>query len=96
MRRSCVLLLAAVQLAVCAPARAQTPPTPPAAPSRPEAAPDRETEHVLAFGGQLPFEELWTWAPPAGDEEPWAPGVPSRFAALATRLWEGPLQWERL
>jgi hypothetical protein len=32
---------------------------------------------------------------PAADEAAWAPGVPSRFAALATRLWEGPRQWER-
>ncbi len=56
---------------------------------------DQDPEHVLAFGGTLPFEQLWTWALPAPDEAAWAPGVPSRFAALATRLWEGPLQWER-
>jgi exodeoxyribonuclease V gamma subunit len=56
---------------------------------------DRQPEHLLAFGGPLAFERLWTWAPPAADEAAWAPGVPSRFAALATRLWEGPRQWER-
>jgi exodeoxyribonuclease V gamma subunit len=56
---------------------------------------DQDPEHVLAFGGALAFEQLWTWALPGPDEAGWAPGVPSRFAALATRLWEGPLQWER-
>jgi exodeoxyribonuclease V gamma subunit len=56
---------------------------------------DRDPEHVLAFGGTLAFEQLWTWARPAPDEAAWAPGVPSRFAALATRLWEGPLRWRR-
>jgi exodeoxyribonuclease V gamma subunit len=56
---------------------------------------DRDPEHEFAFGRALAFEELWTWARPAADEADWAPGVPSRFAALATRLWEGPLQWER-
>ena len=56
---------------------------------------DQDPEHEFVFGGTLAFEELWTWAPPAPDEAAWAPGVPSRFAALATRLWEGPLRWER-
>jgi exodeoxyribonuclease V gamma subunit len=56
---------------------------------------DQDPEHVLAFGDTLAFEQLWTWAQPAPDEAAWAPGVPSRFAVLATRLWKGPLQWER-
>ena len=56
---------------------------------------DQDPEHELAFGGTLAFEQLWTRALPAPDEAAWAPGVPSRFAALATRLWEGPLRWRR-
>ncbi|HEX5926215.1 MAG TPA: exodeoxyribonuclease V subunit gamma [Baekduia sp.] len=56
---------------------------------------DQDPEHVLAFGGTLAFEQLWTRALPAPDEAAWAPGVPSRFGALATRLWEGPLRWRR-
>ena len=56
---------------------------------------DQDPEHEFAFGGTLAFDELWTRARPASDEAAWAPGVPSRFAALATRLWEGPLRWEQ-
>ena len=54
---------------------------------------DQDPEHALAFGDTLAFRQLWTWARPAPDEAAWAPGVPSRFAALATRLWEEPLRW---
>ncbi len=83
MRRSCVLLLAAVQLAVCAPARAQTPPTPPAAPSRPEAAPDRETEHVLAFGGQeVRFRAAVETQRTGGDAAPTEEYVVTSFARV--------------
>jgi exodeoxyribonuclease V gamma subunit len=56
---------------------------------------DGDPEHVLAFGDTLAFEQLWTRALPSSDEAAWAPGIPSRFAALATRLWEGPLRWRR-
>lgn len=56
---------------------------------------DKDPEHEFAFDGTLTFEELWTLQRPAADEMAWSPGVPSRFAALASRLWEGPLQWER-
>jgi hypothetical protein len=56
---------------------------------------DQDPEHVYAFGRTLAFDELWAHALPASEEAAWAPGVPSRFAALAARLWEGPLRWER-
>ena len=44
----------------------------------------------------LEFNELWRWAQPAADEAAWSPGAPSRFAALATRLWDGLLRWEQM
>ncbi|MGI8864028.1 MAG: exodeoxyribonuclease V subunit gamma [Solirubrobacteraceae bacterium] len=58
---------------------------------------DREPEHLLAYGGQVPFAELL--APqPRSDEQTagWPPGERSRFGSYARRLWSGLLTREEL
>ena len=49
---------------------------------------DDDAEHVLAFGGRLPFEDL-TAFPPRDDEGGlgWDDAEASRFGRLAMRLW---------
>jgi exodeoxyribonuclease V gamma subunit len=58
---------------------------------------DREPEHMLAHGGQLPLAEL-LGDPPREDEAGigWAPEEQSRFGRYARRLWEGVLVREEL
>jgi exodeoxyribonuclease V gamma subunit len=50
---------------------------------------DAEPEHVLAFGGRRPFDDL-IGEPPAADEagHGWDHSEASRFGRLAVRLWE--------
>jgi len=55
---------------------------------------DREPEHLLAYGGQIPFAELLAPAPRA--DEAWPPGERSRFGSYARRLWDGLLTREEL
>jgi exodeoxyribonuclease V gamma subunit len=58
---------------------------------------DREPEHLLAYGAQVPFAELL--APqPRSDEQGagWPPGERSRFGSYARRLWGGLLTQEEL
>jgi exodeoxyribonuclease V gamma subunit len=49
---------------------------------------DREPAHVLAFGGELPFAELFA-EPPRPDErgDDWAQTESTRFGRYALRLW---------
>jgi exodeoxyribonuclease V gamma subunit len=58
---------------------------------------DRQPEHLLVNGGQLPFAELVA-EPPRPDEQ--APGWPvsetHRFGLYARRLWDGLLGHEKL
>ncbi len=52
---------------------------------------DRDGEHLLAFGGQIPFESLLAFAPAVDEAGPeWEARESSRFGRLALRLW-GPL-----
>jgi hypothetical protein len=45
---------------------------------------DDDADHVLAFGGRLPFEDLLAVAPHADEEGPgWDEAEPSRFGRLA-------------
>ena len=53
---------------------------------------DRQPEHVLAYGGQIPLSELLSGSP-AGDEQ-WYPDEPSRFGVYARRLWDALLARE--
>ncbi len=56
---------------------------------------DREPEHLMMFGAELPFAELLERAPRADEQgEGWTPQEPSRFVALAWRLWEPLLDCE--
>ncbi|HEV8152569.1 MAG TPA: exodeoxyribonuclease V subunit gamma, partial [Solirubrobacteraceae bacterium] len=49
---------------------------------------DDDADHVLAFGGRLPFEDLLAVAPHADEDGPgWDEAEPSRFGRLAMRLW---------
>jgi exodeoxyribonuclease V gamma subunit len=55
---------------------------------------DRQPEHVLVFGGELPLPELL--APGPRDDESWYQHEPSRFGAYARRLWDGLLAREEI
>ena len=50
---------------------------------------DRDAEHLMVLGGQVPFAEL-TVDPPAPDESgpEWAMSESTRFGRLARRLWD--------
>jgi len=58
---------------------------------------DREPEHLLVLGGQLPFAELRR-RPPRDDEhgDGWDPTEPSRVGRWARRLWDHLLDAEQL
>jgi exodeoxyribonuclease V gamma subunit len=58
---------------------------------------DDEPEHLLAFGGRRPFDEL-AGEPPRDDERGpgWDAAEPSRFGRYAMRLWAPLLAAERL
>jgi exodeoxyribonuclease V gamma subunit len=53
---------------------------------------DRQPEHMLVYGGQIPLSELL--ASPTRDDEDWYPDEPSRFGVYARRLWDGLLARE--
>lgn len=53
---------------------------------------DRQPEHLLAYGGEIPLSELL--APSPQPDESWYEDEPSRFGAYARRLWEGLLARE--
>jgi exodeoxyribonuclease V gamma subunit len=53
---------------------------------------DRDAEHELIYGQQLPFAKLMAIRPRAG--EVWDPDEPSRFGQYAKRLWSGLLAHE--
>jgi exodeoxyribonuclease V gamma subunit len=58
---------------------------------------DREPEHLLAYGGALPFAELSGEAPRADESGPgWSPSEDTRFGRYARRLWDGLLTHEEL
>jgi exodeoxyribonuclease V gamma subunit len=48
--------------------------------------PIADAEHVLVWGEQTPFRELWNWACPVPLPAGFG-GEPSNFAALACRVW---------
>lgn len=58
---------------------------------------DRDEDHLLVFGGVLPFERLLD-EPPRDDEQGdgWDDAEPSRFGRYARRLWSGLLAHEEL
>ena len=55
---------------------------------------DRQPEHLLAYGGEIPLADLL--APPPQPDESWYEDEPSRFGAYARRLWEGLLAREEI
>jgi exodeoxyribonuclease V gamma subunit len=55
---------------------------------------DRQPEHVLVFGGELPLSELLGLSP--RDDEDWYPHETSRFGVFARRLWDGLLAREEI
>jgi exodeoxyribonuclease V gamma subunit len=58
---------------------------------------DREPEHLLAYGGALPFAELTAEPPRAGESgATWAESEDTRFGRYARRLWNGLLSHEEL
>jgi exodeoxyribonuclease V gamma subunit len=58
---------------------------------------DREPEHLLVFGGALPFERLLAEAPRADERgDGWDASEPARFGRYARRLWSGLLAHEEL
>jgi len=58
---------------------------------------DRELEHQLVFGGELPFARLLELAPQTGEDGPgWQRDEPTRFGRLARRLWDGLLACEQV
>ncbi len=58
---------------------------------------DREPEHLLAYGGALPFAELTAQAPRADESgDTWTESEESRFGRYARRLWDGLLSHEEL
>ncbi len=58
---------------------------------------DREPEHLLAYGGALPFTELTAEAPRAEESgASWPEAEDTRFGRYARRLWDGLLSHEEL
>ncbi len=60
---------------------------------------DKEAEHVLVLGGELPFDGMVERAGPARADEVgdgWVASEASRFALYARRLWDGLLQYEEI
>jgi exodeoxyribonuclease V gamma subunit len=53
---------------------------------------DRQPEHLLVYGGELPLAELLAQTP-RGDEN-WDEDEPTRFGRYARRLWDGLLSRE--
>ena len=58
---------------------------------------DREPDHLLAFGAELTFEELYSASPRASESGPgWVQDERSRLGRLARRLWDPLLALEWL
>jgi exodeoxyribonuclease V gamma subunit len=58
---------------------------------------DREPEHVLAFGGELPLLCVYALVPGADENgEGWPADEPSRFGRYAVALWKPLLERERV
>ncbi|MDQ2897945.1 MAG: exodeoxyribonuclease V subunit gamma, partial [Actinomycetota bacterium] len=58
---------------------------------------DRELEHQLVLGGELPFSRVLGLAPQAGEDGPdWRHDELTRFGRLARRLWDGLLACEQV
>ena len=58
---------------------------------------NREPEHQLVLGGVVPFGDLLTAAPAAGEAgDGWAAGEATRFGRYALRLWSGLLAAEEV
>jgi exodeoxyribonuclease V gamma subunit len=55
---------------------------------------DRQPEHVLVYGRELPLSDLLATAPRT--DESWYPDEPSRFGGYARRLWDGLLAREEI
>jgi exodeoxyribonuclease V gamma subunit len=55
---------------------------------------DRQPEHVLVYGGELPLSDLLQSSPRA--DEDWYPDEMGRFGAFARRLWDGLLAREEI
>ncbi|MGH2882332.1 MAG: hypothetical protein ACRDPA_06485, partial [Solirubrobacteraceae bacterium] len=55
---------------------------------------DRQPEHVLVYGGEIPLSDLMATAPRA--DENWHPDEASRFGVYARRLWDGLLVREEI
>ena len=53
---------------------------------------DRDPEHVLVYGDEIPVSDLLATAPRA--DEDWYPDEPRRFGVYARRLWDGLLARE--
>ena len=53
---------------------------------------DRQPEHLLVFGGEIPLAALLDQTPRA--DEAWADDEPTRFGRYARRLWDGLLARE--
>ena len=53
---------------------------------------DRQPEHLLVYGGEIPLAALLDQAPRA--DEAWADDEPTRFGRYARRLWDGLLARE--
>jgi len=58
---------------------------------------DREPEHQLVLGGELPFARLLELPPRLGEDGAgWPADEPTRFGRLARRLWDGLLACEQV
>ena len=55
---------------------------------------DRQPEHVLVYGGEIPLSDLMATVPRA--DENWHPDEASRFGVYARRLWNGLLAREEI
>ena len=55
---------------------------------------DRQPEHLLVHGGEIPLSDLLATTPRA--DEHWYPDEPTRFGGYARRLWDGLLACEEI
>jgi exodeoxyribonuclease V gamma subunit len=55
---------------------------------------DRQPEHLLVYGGEIPLSDLMATAPHA--DENWHPDEASRFGVYARRLWNGLIAREEI
>jgi exodeoxyribonuclease V gamma subunit len=58
---------------------------------------DRDPEHVLAFGGELPLLSVYAFVPAADESgDGWPADEPSRFGRYAVTLWKPLLEREQV